>query len=86
MKKLNKLLFIIAIALILLLQQPVISTTNNQAILEIEQKAEKLYQVNQYAEAISLLKTAIQQYQKQGDPIGSAIATRNLALVYQKLG
>ncbi|MGL6339654.1 MAG: tetratricopeptide repeat protein, partial [Waterburya sp.] len=46
----------------------------------------KLYQVNQYAEAISLLKTAIQQYQKQGDPIGSAIATRNLALVYQKLG
>ncbi|MGL5944066.1 MAG: CHAT domain-containing protein [Waterburya sp.] len=86
MKKLNKLLFIIAIALIFLLQQPVISTTNNQAILEIEQKAEKLYQVNQYAEAISLLKTAIKQYQKQRDPIGSAIATRNLALVYQKLG
>ncbi len=86
MKKLNKLLFIAAIALIFLLQQPVISTTNNQTILEIEQKAEQLYQQNQYAKAINLLKTTIKQYQKQGDRIGSAIATRNLALIYQKLG
>jgi CHAT domain-containing protein len=86
MKKLNKLLFIAAIALIFLLQQPVISTTNNQTILEIEQQAEQLYQQNQYAEAIALLKTAIKQYQRQGDQIGGAIATRNLALIYQKLG
>jgi CHAT domain-containing protein len=86
MKKLNKLLFIIAIALIFLLQQPAISTINNQTVLEIEQKAEQLYQQNQYAQAIKLLKTAIKQYQRQGDQIGSAIATRNLALIYQKLG
>jgi CHAT domain-containing protein/uncharacterized protein HemY len=86
MKKLNKLLFIAAIALIFLLQQPVFSTNNNQTISEIEAKAEQLYQQNQYPKAINLLKTAIKQYQKQGDRIGGAIATRNLALIYQKLG
>jgi CHAT domain-containing protein/uncharacterized protein HemY len=86
MKKLNKFLFIAAIALIFLLQQPASSTINNQTVLEIEQKAEQLYQQNQYAQAIKLLKTAIRQYQRQGDMIGSAIANRNLALIYQKLG
>lgn len=87
MNKLTKLLlfFISAIALFVSLQQPkTVSATDNQTI-QIEQ-AEQLYQQNQYPEAIATLKTAIKQYQKQGDVVGRAIATRNLALIYQKLG
>ena len=80
------LLFIGAIALILLLQQPkVVSATDRQANLVSEQ-AEQLYQQERYPEAIAILKTAIEQYQKQGNLVGSAIATRNLALTYQRLG
>ena len=76
-----------AIALILLLQQPtIVLATNNQNIQAIEQEAEQLYQQNQYPEAIATLKTAIKQYRRQGDVVGSAVATRNLALIYQKLG
>ncbi|WP_019503621.1 CHAT domain-containing protein [Pleurocapsa sp. PCC 7319] len=91
MYKLNRLLlFISAIALIFLIQQPqiVVATSNQtiQSIQSIEQEAQELYQQNQYSEAIALLKTAIKQYQQQGDRIGRAIATRNLALIYQKLG
>lgn len=81
------LLFITAIALTFLLQQPKIALgTNNQRIQVIEQEAEQLYQQNQYSEAIPTLKTAIEQYQKQADLVGSTVATRNLALIYQKLG
>ena len=91
MNKLNRLLlFVSAIALILLMQQPqiVVATSNQtiQSIQSIEQEAEELYQQNQYSEAIALLKTAIKQYQQQGDQISRVIATRNLALIYQKLG
>ncbi|NJK57357.1 MAG: CHAT domain-containing protein [Pleurocapsa sp. SU_5_0] len=88
MNLLNKLLFFVgAIALILFLQQPqIILATGNQTIQAREQKAEELYQHNQYSEAIAILKTVIKQYQSQGDLIGSAVATRNLALIYQKLG
>lgn len=84
MNKLNRLLFWGTIALILLIQSPkVVLATNHRTI---EQEAAKLYQQNRYLEAINLLETAIKQYQLQGDFVGSAIATRNLALVYQKLG
>ncbi|MDJ0572466.1 MAG: tetratricopeptide repeat protein, partial [Pleurocapsa sp. MO_192.B19] len=86
MNKLPKLflLFLITIALFLSIQQPkIVLATNNQTL---EQEAEMLYQQNRLSEAINLLETAIKQYQKQGDIIGSAIANRNLALVYQKLG
>ena len=79
------LLFISAIALILLLQQPILGI-NEQTIQAIETQAEQLYQQNQYTEAIDLLKTAIKQYRQQGDTVGRAIATRNLALIYQKQG
>ena len=86
MNKLNRiLLFISAIALILLLQQPNIALNTGRTIQAVEQ-AEQLYQQSQYLEAIDLLKTAIKQYQRQGDVVGSAVATRNLALIYQKLG
>lgn len=81
------LLFVGAIALILFLQQPqIILATGNQTIQAREQKAEQLYQDNQYPEAIAILKTVIKQYQSQGDVVGSVVATRNLALIYQKLG
>jgi CHAT domain-containing protein len=88
MSLLNKLLlFVSAIALILLLQSPqIILAAGNKTIQAREQQAEQLYQHNQYPEAIALLKTVIKQYQSQGDVIGSVVATRNLALIYQKLG
>ena len=83
-KKLS--LFIGAIALVLCLQQPAkVTATDNRTSQTIEQ-AEQLYQQNQYPEAVDLLKTAIKQYQRQGDVVGSVVATRNLALIYQKLG
>ena len=79
--------FVSVIALILWLQQPKIALgTSNQTIQVIEQKAEQLYQHDRYLEAIDLLKTAIKRYQQQGDVVGKAIATRNLALIYHKLG
>ncbi|MEM8829466.1 MAG: CHAT domain-containing protein [Cyanobacteria bacterium P01_G01_bin.19] len=89
MNRLNRLLIFLvsAIALVLWLQQPmIVSATNEQPIQVIEQKAEQLYQQQRYIDAIALLKTAIKQYQKRGDRVGSAIANRNLALIYQRLG
>ncbi|MDJ0591698.1 MAG: tetratricopeptide repeat protein, partial [Pleurocapsa sp. MO_226.B13] len=89
MNQLKRLLlfFISAIALIFWLQQPtIVLATDERAIQTIEQEAQQLYQQNQYPEAIALIKTAIKQYQKQDDRVGMAIATRNLALIYQKLG
>ncbi|MFM2311219.1 MAG: hypothetical protein RLZZ04_495 [Cyanobacteriota bacterium] len=88
MSLLNKLLlFVSAIALILLLQQPqIILAASDQTIQAREQQAEELYQHYQYPEAIAILKTVIKQYQSQGDVVGSVVTTRNLALVYQKLG
>ena len=88
MNLLNKLLlFVGAIALILFLQQPqIILAAGNQTIQVKEQQAEELYQHYQYPEAIAILKTVIKQYQSQGDVVGSVVATRNLALIYQKLG
>lgn len=88
LSRLFKLLFFVgAIALILLLQQPkVVLGNGEQNIQAIEQEAKQLYQQNQYPEAIARLKSAIKQYQSQGDLPGSVVATRNLALIYQKLG
>ena len=86
MNGLNRLwLFMGAIALVLLLQQPVVVSADRQKIESIEQ-AEQLYQQERYPEAIANLETAIEQYQKQGDSVGNVLATRNLALIYQRLG
>ena len=85
MNKLNRLLlFFGTIALTLLIQQPKLVLAVDSEV--IEQEAKKLYQQNKYSEAIDLLEKAIKQYQKQGDIVGTAIANRNLALIYQKLG
>ena len=75
------------IVLILWLQQPtIVLGTDNQTISALEQKAEQLYQQHQYSEAIATLATAIELCEQQGDLAGGVIATRNLALTYQKLG
>ena len=77
----------VTIALILLIPRPkIVWANNNQNIQTIEQQAQKLYQQNRFSEAIELLTTAIKQYQAQGELARSAIATRNLVLIYQKLG
>ena len=68
-----------------MLQQPNVALDTGQTIQPIEQ-AERLFQQNQYPEAIAILKTAIKQYQKQGNLVSNAIANRNLALIYQRLG
>ena len=87
MSKLNRLLlFVSAIALILLLQHPLAALDTEEQTIQAVDRAEQLYQQDRYPEAIALLKTAIKQYQKQKDLARSAIATRNLALIYQKLG
>ena len=84
----KRLLFIFAaIAFSLFIQDSkVVLSNDNQTIETLEQEAENLYQQNKFSEAITLLETAINQYQEQGDLVASAIATRNLALIYQKLG
>ena len=87
MNKLDRLwLFVGAIALILLLQNPVVVLATNDLNAPILERAEQLYQQERYPEAIAILKKAIEQYQRQGNQVGSAIAIRNLALTYQRLG
>ena len=87
MNKLNRLLlFCSSIALILSISEHKVVWANNHSIPNSEQEAAKLYQQNRYPEAIDLLETVIKEYQQQKDIIGRAIATRNLALIYQKLG
>ena len=78
MKKLNTLLFLSAFAISLQVHQPILASSNN-----IE-RAKEFYQQARYPEAIELLETAIAQ--EKNDPSQKAIALRNLALVYQRLG
>ncbi|MGD1918698.1 MAG: CHAT domain-containing protein [Pleurocapsa sp.] len=88
-KKLNKFYPIILaiIITIILIQQPKnVWGFDNKSNNQIEIEAERLYQQNNYPEAIATLKIAIQQYQAQGNRIETVIATRNLALIYQQLG
>jgi CHAT domain-containing protein/tetratricopeptide (TPR) repeat protein len=48
--------------------------------------SEQLYKTGRLTEAISLLQQTIRNRQQQKDSLGEANATRNLALIYQKLG
>ena len=89
MNKFNKLWLpsLGAIAFLALLQhQEIVWADHNPKIQVIEQEAQKLYQHSKYTEAINLLVKAIEQYQAEGDLVGSAIAIRNLALIYHQLG
>lgn len=62
-----------------------ISTSHSQATI-LEQQGRESYKAGQLEKALSLLQQAINSYEKEGDPIGKAIALSNLALVYQQLG
>ncbi|MGK7934669.1 MAG: CHAT domain-containing protein [Xenococcaceae cyanobacterium] len=89
MNKSSKLLLFFVSALLDIFgiqHQETVWADNKQEIQVIEQQALELYQQNRYTEAIDLLATAIEQYQGQGDLVGSAIAIRNLALIHHKLG
>ena len=74
---------IFTVTLVNTLQKPNITLATNPSNLE---QAEQLYQQNKYQEAIELLETAIKKHEESNNIIESAIAYRNLALVYQKLG
>lgn len=54
--------------------------------LSLENQAQKLYENGEFQPAITILKTAINNYQKQDNLTGKIIAWRNLGLVYQKMG
>lgn len=83
----NLLLTLSAIAFFcFLLEAKVVLSNEYQTIEALEQEAEKLYQSQEYSQAIIVLETAIKHYQQQADFMGGAIANRNLALIYQKLG
>ena len=86
-KKTNKLFFLITVLIIIFIQPTnSILATNKTNEPTIEQKAEQLYQQNKYQEAIELLEQSIKNERESEDTVGKAIALRNLALVYQKLG
>lgn len=61
-----------------------IEKSNNSELLE--QQAKELYDTGRLAEAIPLLQKAIDNYRREEKVIKAAIATRNLALIYQQLG
>ena len=88
MNKIAKLSLFLSTFLVLCSIKPAnLALASNQVnIKHREQRAEELYQQNNYPAAIDLLQQTIKHYQSQKDLIGSAITYRNLALVYQKLG
>ncbi|NJM89253.1 MAG: tetratricopeptide repeat protein [Hydrococcus sp. RU_2_2] len=60
-----------------------IALANSQ---NLEQQAQQLYDKDRLTEAIPLLQQAINDYKTQDNLIKEANATRNLALIYQKVG
>ncbi|MGC1197333.1 MAG: CHAT domain-containing protein [Geitlerinemataceae cyanobacterium] len=54
--------------------------------LNLEREAQQLYESGRFDEAVLLLQQLSKTASENGDPIGQAIALRNLALVYQKTG
>ena len=64
----------------------IVLSNDHQTVASLEQEAENFYQENNLSQAIIVLERAIENYQAQGDFVGSAIANRNLALVHQQLG
>lgn len=82
----NKFLFLSLTILISVFTVQKTSITLAKTSNNLVSEAQELYQQSQYTEAIKLLEIAIQDYQQKEDFVGLAIAYRNLALVYQKLG
>jgi CHAT domain-containing protein len=50
------------------------------------QQGKLLYDAGRFAEAVQVLKQAVQEYQKQGDTLKQVVALSNLSLAYQQLG
>ena len=63
-----------------------IITQANSSPSQLEQQAQQLYQEENFTEAIPLLQEAIANYEAENNLINQAIAWRNLALIYEKLG
>ncbi|MDJ0678468.1 MAG: CHAT domain-containing protein [Xenococcaceae cyanobacterium MO_167.B52] len=80
MNKIKKLLLLLT-TFTLILSPPKLNNVS-----ATEQEAQQLYQQNRYSEAINVVEKNIKNYQQSGDIVGVAIATRNLALIYHKLG
>ena len=59
---------------------------NSENSLSLENQAQKLYENGEFQPAITILKDAINNYQKQDNFTGQIIAWRNLGLVYQRMG
>ena len=64
------------------------SLTTLSAVSEesLIQQSRQLYETGQFDQSILLLEQAIAIFQSQGDHLRSALAFRNLALIYQHLG
>lgn len=88
MNKLLNLFLFTPIFTVIFLWQPARANilVEQQEIISLEKQAEQFYQANQYQEAINILEKVIKYNQESGDITSSAIAYRNLALAYQKLG
>ncbi|MEM9272632.1 MAG: CHAT domain-containing protein [Cyanobacteria bacterium P01_F01_bin.143] len=84
----RKILFVFTIitSFLLVLGSKIVLSNEHQTVASLEQEAKNLYQENNFSQAIIVLERAIENYQAQGDLVGSAIANRNLALIHQQLG
>ena len=51
-----------------------------------ENRAQELYELGRYSEAVTLLEKLAEDYAREGDVEGQALSLRNLSLVYQEMG
>ena len=61
------------------------ATSANQAA-SLEQQGRILYETGRYEEAADVLEQAIATYQQQSNPLHTAVALSNLALIHRQLG
>ena len=90
MMMLNRNLLILSLFLLTWIISPAIAKVNDEIVIKklvtLENQAQKLYENGEFQPAITILKDAINNYQKQDNWTGQIIAWRNLGLVYQKMG
>jgi CHAT domain-containing protein len=81
---------ILSLFLLTWIISPAIAKVNDEIVIKklvtLENQAQKLYENGEFQPAITILKDAINNYQKQDNWTGQIIAWRNLGLVYQKMG
>jgi len=64
----------------------VLSQVSASTPATLDQEGRRLYEAQHYSNAIATLQHAIRAYEQQNNPLGLAMAYRNLALVYQAQG